>query len=113
MALHLGEALPFRGTPQFDDAIKRLLKQQVGRLPLQQALSLSSSVPDSPVAVTVLGTSDCGAVLRVRVGIFYEGLVGGCACAGDPAPETVNNEYCVLSLDIDRSTGAASCQLEE
>lgn len=113
MALHLGEALPFRGTPQFDEVIKRLLKQQVGSLPLQQALSVSSSVAATPITVTVLGIEDCSAVLRVRVGIFYEGLVGGCACAGDPVPETVNNEYCVLSLDIDRSTGATSCQLEE
>lgn len=111
--MHLGEALSFWGSPHFDAAIKRALSEQAHELPLQQALSVSSSVAATPITVTVLGATDCGAVIRVRVGIFYEGVTGGCACAGDPAPETVNTEYCVLSLDIDKSNGSTSCRLEE
>lgn len=113
MALHFSEALSFWGTPYFDEAFKRSLMQQATELPLQQALSVSSSVADAPITVVVLRAEALGAVIRVRAGIFYEGEVGGCSCAGDPAPETVNTEHCVLLLDIDRSTGEASCQLEE
>jgi len=111
--IQLKEALQSWGSPGFAAVLKQSLMQQAELLPLQQALSASSSVAATPITVTVLGTADAGALLRVRVGIFYEGEVGGCACAGDPAPEAVNNEYCVLSLDIDRSTGMASIRLEE
>lgn len=111
--IQLKEALQAWDSPEFAAVLRQSLMQQAAHLPLQQALSVSSSVVATPITVTVLGATDCGAVIRVRVGIFYEGVTGGCACAGDPAPETVNTEYCVLSLDIDKSNGSASCRLEE
>lgn len=111
MAIHLGETLSFWGTPGFDEVFKRSLSQQAAELPLQQALASSSSVADTPVTVVVLGAEDRGAVISVRAGIFYEGVVGGCACAGDPAPDTANAEYCTVLLDIDKSNGIASCTL--
>ena len=111
MVLHLGEAVSFWGGPRFDEALKLSLLQQTDRLPLQQALTASSSVADTPITIMVLGAEERGGQIRVRAGIFYEGVTGGCACAGDPSPDTTNAEYCVVQIDIDKSSGAASCVL--
>jgi hypothetical protein len=91
-------------TPQFDAVLKQELVQQAGQLPLQQGLSASSSVADTPITVVVHSAVDQGSAIRVRAGIFYEGLVGGCSCAGDPTIDSENTEYCEVQLDIDKAT---------
>jgi hypothetical protein len=111
--IQLNEALQVWGSPEFATVLKQSLMRQAAHLPLQQALTASSSVADKPVTVVVLGATESAATISVRAGIFYEGVTGGCACAGDPAPDTSNNEYCVVLLDIDRSSGLASCRLVE
>jgi len=44
-------------------------------------------------------------IIQVKAGIFYKGIMGGCNCADDPTPDSKNNEYCEVQLDIDKVTG--------
>ncbi len=109
--LILEQSLSAWGTPEFEPVFKRELAQHAGDLPLQQALTHSSTVADTPVTVLLQRAAEAGGAIRVRAGIFYEGLLGGCACANDPTPESPYTEYCELELDIDRASGAAQVRL--
>jgi hypothetical protein len=51
--------------------------------------------------------------IHAKVGVFYNSLLTGCACANDPTPENENSEYCVLMFDIDKKTGKAEVRLVE
>jgi hypothetical protein len=50
-------------------------------------------------------------VIRVKAGIFYKGVLGGCSCAGDPASAGENDEYCEVRLDIDKTSAATAVTL--
>ncbi len=109
--LTLEKSLRAWGTAAFEQALKQELAEHAAELPLQQALTHSSSVADAPVTVLVQSVSDLGGALRVKAGIFYEGLLGGCACANDPTPESPYTEYCELLLEIDKASAAAAVTL--
>ncbi len=109
--LILEKSLAAWGTPDFEPVLKRELAQHAEHLPLQRALTHSSTVADTPVTVLVQRAAEAGGAIHVRAGIFYEGLLGGCACANDPTPESPYTEYCELDLDIDRASGEASVRL--
>ncbi len=99
------------GTPGFEAQLKQELAQHPEQLPLQQALSRSSSVADAPITVLIQSTADLGDTIRVKAGIFYEGIEGGCSCVDDPTPESHNTEYCEVQLDIDKARAAADVTL--
>jgi hypothetical protein len=99
-------------TPDFDGTFKREVEQiDAGLLPLQQGLSFTSSVADEPFQVMPLAMEATVDRLRVKAGVFYAGIVGGCSCADDPTPLESQPEHCVLWFEIDRSSGAASVEL--
>ncbi len=102
--LLLEDSLGAWGTPSFEQVLKQELSRQAEELPLQQALVSSSSVTDSPITVVLKGLETSAVGLRVRVGIFFQGVIGGCSCADDPTPMQEVNEYCDLQLDIDKMT---------
>jgi hypothetical protein len=101
------------GSSHFDEVLKTELAQHAAELPLQQALAQGSSVADAPITVLVQHALDAGGTIRVTAGIFYEGLLGGCACANDPTPECSYNEYCEVEIDIDKVGGQAKVRLLE
>jgi len=68
-------------------------------------------VAESPLTVLLHGASATPNTLRVKAGIFYEGVIGGCSCADDPTPDSALTEYCELLLEIDRATAAATVSL--
>ena len=107
----LDKALGAWGTPEFESVLKQELAQHAQELPLQQALASSSSVADAPVTVLVHNIADLGGSIRVKAGIFYEGLLGGCSCANDPTPESNYTEYCEVQLDIDKASAIATVTL--
>jgi hypothetical protein len=99
-------------TPDFDRTFKREVEQlDASLLPLQQGLSFTSSVADEPFGVMPLATEATADRLRVKAGVFYAGIVGGCSCADDPTPLESQPEHCVLWFEIDRSSGAARAEL--
>ncbi len=109
--LKLEKSLAAWGTAEFESVLKRELAQHADELPLQQALTQSSSVAEAPVSVLVQSVSDSGNAIRAKVGIFYEGMIGGCACANDPTPESNYTEYCELLLELDKANAAAKVTL--
>ena len=101
------------GTPDFERALTREIERLPAEaLPLQAGLSASNYVLDkSKITAMVIKATDEGGRIRAKVGIFYSGLLGGCACTDDPTPTNENSEYCVVQLEIDRATGMASATL--
>jgi len=97
-------------------AFEAVFKDEVGRLgveslPLQQALSQSSHANGDSMDVMLIGSSEEPGCIRVRAGIFYTGVIPGCACADDPAPDSEYTEYCEVRFDIDRETAATRVTL--
>ena len=109
--LTLEKSLAAWGTERFESMLKQEIAQHADQLPLQQALSSSSSVADAPAMVVIQSVAELEGFIRVKAGIFYEGATGGCACANDPTPESNATEYCEVLLDIDKESAAATVVL--
>jgi len=111
--IRLDKTLRAWGTPDFE----AILKQEIAQLgsdllPLQQGLSTGNYVTDSPITVAINRISEMENIIRVKAGIFYQGVIGGCSCADDPTPTGETNEYCEVQLDIDKTTSVATITLD-
>lgn len=80
-------------------------------LPLQQGLTISSGVADRPIQAMILGVSENTDLIRVKVGVFYTGIIGGCSCADDPSPLAEQDEYCVLQFCMDKTSAETTVTL--
>ena len=109
--LTLNNSLAAWGSAAFEQVFKQELAQHAVLLPLQQALTQSSSVSSEPVTVLVQSATELEHAIRVKAGVFYQGLAGGCSCANDPTPESEYTEYCELLLDIDKASAEAAVML--
>jgi len=99
-------------TPAFEEAFKREVAQLgIERLPLQQALSQGSYASDKDLKVLVIKTVDRQENIQVKAGIFYTGILPGCACTDDPAPENEYTEYCEVLFTIDLQTAETTVSL--
>jgi hypothetical protein len=67
----------------------------------------ASAVAEAPLGIQVPSTSKAVGRIRLRLGVFYAGIVAGCSCADDPTPVDTTTEYCELLLDLDPVTGQA------
>jgi len=75
---------------------------------LQQGLTASSHVLDTPFDAMIIGVAGETGFIRVKIGVFFSGVIAGCSCADDPTPVEAQNEYCELSLAIDIATAEAT-----
>ncbi|MCR4299508.1 MAG: hypothetical protein NUV75_12310 [Gallionella sp.] len=111
-AIRLNRSLRAWGTPEFESILKKEIEQiDAGQLPLQQGLSTSSYALGNKLTAMFLSISDEGGFIRVKAGIFYNGIIAGCSCADDPTPADENNEYCEVQLDIDKTTANTTVAL--
>lgn len=110
--IRLDKALRAWGTPGFE-AILKLEIAQLGteQLLLQQGLSSGNYVTAAPITVVINSVDGMENVIRVKAGIFYQGVIGGCSCADDPTPTSESNEYCEVQLDINKTTAATAVTL--
>lgn len=109
--IRLEKALRAWGTAGFEDALKQEIAHHASHLPLQQGLSSGNYVTDEPVVVAINSIAELENVIRIKAGIFYQGVLGGCSCADDPTPTSESSEYCEVQLDIDKTTAFASVAL--
>lgn len=110
--LRLTESLNAWGSSKFGDVLKQEVeKLDRQHLPLQQGLAATSHVSERPIQVMILGVAEEPECIRVRAGIFYTGVISGCNCADDPSPVDEQNEYCVVQIDIDRTTAESTVSL--
>jgi hypothetical protein len=106
------KALSAWGKPDFEDVLKQEIAQLgADHLPLQQGLSSGNYVSDSPITVMIISVAETGNMIRIKAGILYQGVLGGCSCADDPTPDSESNEYCEVQLDIDKATAAITVAL--
>lgn len=95
---------------------KEVLKQEIVQLgaehlPLQQGLSTGNYVSDAPITVSIHSVLEMEKVIRVKAGIFYQGVIGGCSCTDDPTPISDINEYCEVQFDIDKASAITAVTL--
>ena len=110
--IQLNQTLRAWGTPEFKAVLKQEIAQLgIEQLPLQQGLTSGNYVTGEPVSAMIHNVAEIGNIIRVRAGIFYQGILGGCSCADDPTPTSESNEYCEVQLDIDKSTAVTTVAL--
>jgi len=92
------------------DAFSTTLKDElestsITLLPLQAGLQHGSHVAEGEgFKVMVINAEDDDRQILPKVGIFYASVIAGCSCTDDPTPLDTCNEYCELTLAIDKST---------
>ncbi|MGB5539723.1 MAG: hypothetical protein WBO37_06520 [Gammaproteobacteria bacterium] len=112
--IRLQKSLAAWGTPGFEAILgQELAGLGIEQLPLQQGLGGSSYATDRPPQVMIISSSESQGGIRIKAGIFYTGIIAGCSCADDPTPVEEQAEYCVIRVDIDTTTGAATITLAE
>jgi len=79
-------------------------------LPLQQGLRYSSTVVPDSLSVSVLKTA-CDQHHFSLMRVFYIGIVAGRNCADDPMPADGINEYCEVSICINKTTALTTTNL--
>ena len=110
--IRLTKTLNAWGTPDFKDILKKEIEQMgADQLPLQQGLSTGSYAIDSKLNAMIIGVSEGADFIYVKAGIFYSGVIAGCSCADDPTPVNEESEYCVVRLDINKSTAETTATL--
>ncbi len=110
--IRLDKSLRAWGGADFEAILKREVETLgADNLPLQQGLSSSSYVAESPITMMIHRVAEMENVIRIKAGIFYQGIIGGCSCADDPTPTGENNEYCEVQIDIDKATAATAVAL--
>lgn len=80
-------------------------------LPLQQGLSLSSYVGQTPFNITILNVTNENSDIQIKAGIFYTGIIAGCSCSDDPSPTDEQNEYCEILFSVNMKTAETDIQL--
>ena len=109
--MRLDQSMQAWGSPEFEAVLKQELAKQAGELPLQQGLATGNYVAEAPITVVINSVIEMVDMIRVRVGIFYQGVIGGCSCADDPTPISEINEYCEVLLDIDKDSAETAVTL--
>lgn len=103
--IELPESVAAWDSGDFEKVLKREVEAlDPDLLPLQQGLTYGSYAKGEGFSAVVLNVTEQDAAILAKLGIFYTGLVAGCACADDPTPENETNEYCEVLIRIDRGT---------
>jgi hypothetical protein len=100
------------------DYFKQVLCEEIGMLdetslPLQEGLSRSNYADGSDLSVLVLNISETNVQIRVKAGIFYQGMITGCNCSDDPSVMVSNIEYCEVRFELNKKTAKTNIVLLE
>ncbi|HKI59539.1 MAG TPA: hypothetical protein VKA23_00770 [Mariprofundaceae bacterium] len=112
LSIKLPQSRAAWGTPEFKSVLKQEIAQlDIVQLPLVEAMT-SGSVPiESSVEAMVLNSFETDEAIHAKVGIFFQSIIAGCACADDPTPTDVCNEHCEAMLEINKSTAETTVTL--
>lgn len=110
---HLPASLHAWDTPAFAVALKCELEHLGGTaFPLQHAAATSSVALDNGIEIMFISARQQGRHILAKVGVFFSGIVAGCACADDPTPVQPQQEYGEFTVSIDMTTASADITLE-
>ena len=99
------------GQANFAQALNTTLQHYRAYLPLQQGLTHSSYVSDTPLTALVLEAHKTEHDLQLHLGILYSGIIAGSCCSDDPNPACEQGEYCEVLLMVDLATAQAEVKL--
>jgi hypothetical protein len=100
------------GQPAFEKELKEAIARlDCSELPLQAGLAAGSFALEDPLDVMIINAAEKDDCVETKVGIFYQSLTPGCACAGDPTVESEQNEHITVLVSINKQTAAATFQL--
>jgi hypothetical protein len=112
--IELTSSLKAWNTAAFADVLKQeVTSLGINSLPLQQGLKYSSVALADKLSVSILNTSEDDDSIFANASLFYTGIIPGCSCADDPTPIDESNEYCEISICINKTTAEASIALVE
>lgn len=109
----LPQSLKAWDTPAFEKTFKAELPTLGHALPLQAGLTSGSFAVEDSVEVMLISQSATENFIKIKTGLFYQSLMPGCACAGDPTVEDTQNEHVTVLVSIHRETAEASFQCLE
>ena len=81
-----------------------------GTLPLQARGMQNGLVDDADLSLTILQCLETREGLKIKAGVFFSEIIGGCSCGDEPAAE---NAYCEIWVCIQKKTAEASIILAE
>jgi hypothetical protein len=106
----LAKSLLAWGLPHFEQTFKTELPMVGNALPLQEGLTSVRFAKETPLDIIILQKTADDEFIRIKAGIFYESLMPGCACSGDPTVEDTQNEHITVLVSINRKTTEAVFQ---
>lgn len=114
MSIYLPKSAANWGGEQF----KSILQKEVAQLglevlPLQQGLNVASYALSEDISTMLLSAEEQDGVVIARLGVFFKGMIPGCACADDPTPEEIYNEYCELKITLTLDSSEAALEVLE
>ena len=111
--IELKSALSTWQTDAFNTVLQSELEAlESTRLPLQQGLTLGSHIAeDKGFKAMIISTQDDDRHIQVKIGVFFDSIIAGCACADDPTPLDTCSEYCELLLFVDKITAQTRISL--
>lgn len=99
------------GQANFTQVLNTTLEHYRTYLPLQQGLTHSSYVSDTPLTTLILDSQKTEHYLELKLGILYNGIIAGSCCSDDPSPACEQGEYCEVQLVINLNTAQADVKL--
>ncbi|GAB6070127.1 hypothetical protein JCM30760_12240 [Thiomicrorhabdus hydrogeniphila] len=113
--MNLKPVLAYWQTPEFKQVLQKELQQlDQSQFPLQQGLAVSNRVADGDISFMLVNTDETQQALILTVLVFYNGILAGDCCAGDPTPVCEQPEQCKVRLTILKKDGQTDiCLLDE
>ena len=106
MAIQLPDSVRNWNSADFSSSFKREIQGlPSGTLPLQSRGMQNGLVDDSDLSLILLQTTETGDMYKIRTGVFFSEVIGGCSCGDEPVAE---NAYCELWVRIHKTTAEAS-----
>jgi hypothetical protein len=110
--IYFSKSVAAMGSPFFKETFKGEVESLDSQLlPLQQGLTLGSSVSDSKFSAMMISVSEEAEFIFAKAGIFYSSIIAGCNCADDPSPIDEQTEYCEVEFEINKETAEATVKL--
>lgn len=95
------QAFQYWETPDFKPYCLAQLKAFVDELPLGQCCMHSSVIDPESVSFRMISTQRQDTSIGLKIGVFFEELLSGCACSDDPSQAMIReNGYCEMQLLI-------------
>ena len=101
----LTKVFEYWDSDKFSDYIKsELSTKDVELLPLEKCCTYSAVIDENSISIMVISKILKVDSMVVKVGVFFQEILSGCACSDDPSQAmTHENSYCEINIIINKS----------